>query len=209
MTRAKSMDYSATRLVIDEARQLHRSGQSECAIQKLIVPAEAGSIDAMIEMAHIARDQDRKSESDKWIDKAEATLKPGDLDGHISLNGAYSLGLGRGEREILERRALHHLEQVAIAGNTTAQEGLALHFLHGLNGCEKDANRFEYWIGLAINAGSSRAAYIYAEYLCKEGRQVPPDIVEKLEAVRTHNKAAKKLLNAIAKHAKSGRSKPS
>jgi hypothetical protein len=196
------MDYSATKSIIDEARQLHRSGQSEFAIQKLIVPAEVGSIDAMIELAHIARDQDRKSDSDKWIDEAEATLKPGDLDGHISLNGAYSLGLGRGEREILERRALHHLELVALAGNTTAQEGLALHFLHGMDGCERDVNKFEYWIGLAINAGSSRAAYIYAEYLYKEARQVPLDIVEKLEAVRGHNKAAEKLLNAMAKRAK-------
>lgn len=206
MTRVETMDYSATRSIIEAARRLHRSGQSECAIQKLIVSSEEGSIDAMIELAHIARDQDRKSESDKWIDKAEATLKPGDLDGHISLNGAYSLGLGRGEREILERRALHHLEQVAIAGNTTAQEGLAIHFLHGLNGCEKDVNKFEYWIGIAINAGSSRAAYIYAEYLHKDGRQVPPDVVEKLEAVRSHNKAAEKLLNAMAKRAQARRS---
>ena len=49
--------------MIDEARLLHRNGQSESVVQKLTVPAEAGSIDAMIELAHIARDQDQKSES--------------------------------------------------------------------------------------------------------------------------------------------------
>jgi hypothetical protein len=124
------------------------------------------------------------------------------------LNGAYSFGLGRGERDFLERRALHHLEHVAIAGNTFAQEGLALHFLHGLNGCEEDESRFKYWIELAINAGSLRGVYIYAEFLYKKGLQVPPEIIENLEAARSHNKAAKKLLNAIAEQAKSHREKP-
>lgn len=196
------MNYSTNQSTIDEARQLHRSGQSEVAIQKLGVLAEAGSIDAMIELAHIARDQNRRSDSDQWIDRAEKALKAGDLDGHISLNGAYSLGLGCGEREILEARALHHLEQVALGGNATAQERLALDFLHGLNGCGKDLSRFEHWIDRAVSVGSPRAAYILAEYLYKEGRQVAPEIVEKLEAVRSQNKAAEKLLNAIAKRQK-------
>lgn len=197
------MNYSTNSLIVDEARQLLRSGQGERAIQKLVVSADEGNIDAMIELAHIARDQGKKSESDSWIDRAEATLGPGDIDGHISLNSAYSLGLGRGEREVLEHRALHHLEQVAIAGNTNAQENLALHFLHGLNGCQKDLSRFEYWVGLAVNSGSPRAVYIYAEYLCREGRQVPPNILAKLEEGRSHNKAVEKLLNSISKRFKS------
>jgi TPR repeat protein len=198
-----SMDCPENRSVIADAHELHLSGKSDLAIQKLIVPAEKGSIDAMIELAHIARDQGRKSDSDKWIEKAEATLKPGDMDGHVALSGAYELCLGRGDYATQQGLALYHMEQVAIAGNTYAQEDLALRYLYGLNGCEKNENRFDYWIGLAINLGSPRAAYIYAENLYKAGRQVPPEIVEMLEAFRTRNKAAEKLLNLIAKRDKS------
>ena len=193
------MENLTARSIIDDARRLHRSGQSESAVRKLNVASDAGNIEAMIELAHIARDQEKKAESDLWIDKAEAALKPGDLDGHISLNGAYSLGLGRGEREVLEARALHHLEQVALGGNAAAQERVALHFLHGLNGSEKDKRRFEHWIALAVDAGSPRAVYILAEYLYKEGRRVAPEIVERLEAGRSQNKATEKLLKAIGK----------
>ena len=196
------MDNSIIQTAIKEARSLHRVGQSEDAIRKLSLLADAGAIDAMVELAHIARDQNRESDSHQWIDKAEQGLKPGDLDGHISLNGAYSLGLGRGDRDVQEARALHHLEQVALAGNAVAQEGLALNFLHGLNGCEKDVGRFEYWIELAVAVGSPRAAYILAEYLHKNGREVGPAIVEALQAARSKNRAAEKLLYVITKRQK-------
>ena len=93
---------------IKEARLLYQDDQKKAAIRKLSVLAEAGAIDAMIELAHIARNEHRESDSHYWIDMAEQQLKPGDLDGHIGLKGAYSLGLGRGDRDVQEARALHH-----------------------------------------------------------------------------------------------------
>jgi TPR repeat protein len=192
------MDNLTIESTIGEASRLHKSGQTDRAILNLIPLAEVGSIDAMVELALIARDKGNKFDSDEWIDKAEAALKPGDLDGHASLKSAYSLCLGRGERETLDDRALYHLKQIALAENTFAQESLALHFLHGLNGCDKNVDQFEYWIRRAMDLGSSRAVYIFAEHLYKTRHQISPEIIEKLEAARSQNNAAEQLLNAIA-----------
>jgi len=197
-----STSINETHSLIDETRRLRHAGQTDGADQLLRTAAQAGSIDAMIELAHISRSAGKKNDSDQWIDAAEAALRPGDLDGHISLNGAYSLGLGRGERDVLEKRALYHLEQVALAGNPIAQERLALEFLEGTNGCEQSLEKFEHWIGLARAAGSQRAVYIYAEYLFRRKRPVPPNLVAELQAVRHENRAAEKLLRAIERREK-------
>lgn len=190
------------RALVDEARRLRRHGQAEVAEQKLRAAAQAGSICAMIELAHMSRDSGKTADSNQWIDLAETALHPGDLDGHISLNGAYSLGLGRGERDVLEKRALYHLEQVAQAGNPVAQERLALEFLEGTNGCEQSLEKFEYWIGISLAAGSLRAVYIYVDYLFRSGRPVPLNLLAQLKAVRRENKATAKLLRAIDRREK-------
>jgi TPR repeat protein len=190
------------RALVDEARRLRRDGQAEVAEQRLRAAAQAGIIDAMIELARMSRDSWKKADSDQRIDAAEAALHPGDLNGHISLNGAYSLGLGRGERDVLEKRALYHLEQVAQAGNPVAQERLALEFLEGTNGCEQSVEKFEHWIGLAMATGSLRAVYIYVEYLFRSGRPIPLNLLAELQAVRLENKATEKLLGAIDRREK-------
>jgi TPR repeat protein len=197
MIYAAPMDFNEEKSLIDEARRRHREGHADEAFRLLNVAADAGSIGAMVELAHMERAAGKKAESDKWIDRAEVELQPGDLDGHITLNGAYSLGLGRGEREFLERRALYHLEQVAMAGNAVAQERLALDHLHGLNGCERDYAEFERWIGEAIKAGSSRAVFIYVESLFRAKRPIPPPLLSKLAESQRDNKVAAKLLRAI------------
>lgn len=194
-----------TRALIDEVRRLRRDGHPEVAEQRLRAAAQAGLIDAMIELAHISRESGKEADSAQWIDAAEAALHSGDLDGHISLNGAYSLGLGRGESDALERRALYHLEQVAQAGNPVAQERLALEFLEGTNGCEQSVEKFEHWIGLAMTAGSLRAVYIYVEYLFRRKRPIPLNLLVELQVVRQENKAVEKLLRAIDRRKKKTR----
>lgn len=193
------MQYSNPRELIDAARQLLREGNRDAAHHNLRDAASKGEIEAMIELSHMALNEGNRDESDKWMDSAEEAIQPNDLEGRISLGGAYSLGLGRGTRDEQQQRALKYLEEVATAGNPVAQESLALHFLHGLNGCTKDERRFEHWIQQAIAAESHRALYIYVEFLFLNRRPIPSDLRESLATMKLENKSAEKLLRTISK----------
>jgi TPR repeat protein len=194
------------RELVEAARRLRRDGNPEDAHRLLREAADSGLIDAMIELARLARDDGRRDESDKWMASAEKALQPDDLEGRIALSGAYGLALGRGTLFEQQERALELLIEVGEAGGyPRVQEDLALQFLHGLNGCRQDEKQFEYWISRAVETGSPRAAYIHAEHLRKRGRPIPGQLVTALAAVADENKSAKKLLAAIARRPKNTR----
>lgn len=189
--------------LIEAARRLRRDGNPEAAHRLLREAAGTGLIEAMIELARLARDDGRRDESDRWMASAEKSLQPGHLDGRITLSGAYSLGLGRGTLFQQQERALELLIEVGEAGeHPRVQEDLALSFLHGLNGCPKDEEQFEYWIRRAVETGSSRAAYIYAQQLFLKKYPIPQELIDKLTSVASENESAAKLLRAITKRAR-------
>lgn len=189
---------------IADARRLSSEGKRDAARQLLLEAAAKNSIDAMIELADMALDDGNRNESDIWMDSAENILDPNDEDGRISLSGAYAKALGRGTRSDQQARELGHLEAIAAAGNTVAQERVSLYYLHGLNGCIKDEEKFGYWINEAIAAESPNAAYIYGEHLFRSKRPIPTEVINLLESGKASSKRIQALLKAIAKRAKRG-----
>lgn len=185
--------------LILKARRLRSEGKVSIAEDVLRVAANEGCVEAMIELAHFARDAGRLEESNDWIDAAENSVDVDDLNGHVALSGAYSLGLGRGELADLQRRAAAHLNHVALAGNSVAQEDLALQYLYGLNGLDRNDREFEKLIEMAIKGGSLRAIYIYSKYLIENGMSVPDEMKKSLMEIRHRNKSVDNLLKLIEK----------
>jgi len=183
--------------LIDRARSLKRAGETEKGLAILLELASEGEIDPMIELAFWELDAGRRGESNEWMRRAESALRPDDWDGHVSLHSAYQMGLGEGDIEAQQRRALEHLEKVARAGNVVAQQTLALDFLRGLNGCELNVAEFEKWIQMAIRGGSLDAACVYAEYLCKNDRQLSPELIGELRRGAGGSSRARSLIEAI------------
>jgi TPR repeat protein len=108
--------------------------------------AEAGNVRSMVELAYATFDAGNEKVSILWILEAEASLDANeDLDGRSGLISAYNLGYGPGTLDQQQMRAIFHLEKLAVAGNTYAQEELALRYEHGLNGCPVDFSRAQYW----------------------------------------------------------------
>jgi TPR repeat protein len=191
------------RELIEAARQQRRDGNPGAADRILRDAAGRGLIEAMIELALLARDDGRRDESDRWIESAEEALQPGDLDGRIILSGAYSLCLGCGTLFKQQERALELLIEVAQTDrHPRVQEDVALSFLYGLNECHKDEERFEHWIRRAVANGSARAAYIYAKELFRKRRPIPQVLIDMLVPAASENKSAAALLRAITKRTK-------
>ena len=195
------MDSDEENALINETRKLRREGQIENARKILLSLSAEQSVAGMVELADLTLDEGKKSDSDAWMKKAEAAVRPGDDDDHLRLHFGYSLGLGEGSFFDNLKSAFDHLEQAAQY-NFVAQERVALHYLEARNGIERDLSKFEYWIKRAIAAGSPRAVYIFVEYLFRSRQPIPPGLIAVLEDFRADNKAAAKLLRAVEKHAK-------
>jgi TPR repeat protein len=195
------MDSDEENALIVETRKLRRDGQIDGARRILLSASAAQSVAGMVELADLALDEGKKAESDAWMRKAEAAVRPGNDDDHLRLHYGYSLGLGQGNRFDTLKSVFYHLEQAAQY-NFSAQESVALHYLEARNGIERDLSKFEYWIKRAIAVGSPRAVYIYVEYLFRSGQPIFPGLIAVLENFRADNKAAAKLLKAIEKRAK-------
>ena len=122
-------------------------------VNTLLLKAGGGDVRSMVELAYKTYDGGEISLSECWIVAAEEALMVNeDLDGRSSLLSAYNLAFGPGDRDEQECRAKFHLEKLASSGNWIAQEQLAKNFLYGMNGFEKDENKYKYWIQLAAQA---------------------------------------------------------
>jgi hypothetical protein len=100
--------------------ELVRAGRSPDELARVRTAARGGVIDAMIELAHLAVQDGRKDESHRWMDAAKGALQANDMDGRISLAGAYNLGLGRSSREERQKRAFQCLSDCRGAGEPCA-----------------------------------------------------------------------------------------
>jgi len=99
----------------------------------------------------------RLSRSDALIRVAESKFQSDDFDGAVALWGAFKSGLGCRDNHEANLRAFRYISFLAEAGNVAAQEVLLVDYLHGLNGLEKDAQKFLYWCDRAIQGGSKLA----------------------------------------------------
>lgn len=185
--------------VVETSRRLASEGKRDVGLEWLREHANAGNVDAMIELAQWKMDEGNAKESDRWLLCAEEAVQPNDLDGHIALNGAYNTGLGSGDSKSRGQRALHHLEHVAAFGNSVAQVRVAFHYLHGLNGCTQDASKFEYWIKRAVESDDPSAIYAYADFLLKDGRLIPSAVMRKLAVASQANEDAARLLRRVSR----------
>lgn len=178
---------------VEDARRHRDAGQVGLGRARLLHAAETGDIQAMVELAKWCGDEGDESQSQSWIARAEALISDDDLDGHIVLSGAYSLGFGSGSVDEQNSRALSHLVKVADAGNARVQEEVALHYLHGLNGCPVDLEKYWYWTRRATQASDDNLIK-FVSYSLSQKLQVPTDLIERLSELKEKREEAARLL---------------
>lgn len=145
---------------VGEARELLWQGEEEKAVVYLEQFIAKGSILAMIEMAEHLQGKGDRASSLYWMERAERSISPEDLDSLLYLSAAFRRGLGAGTAQEQFFRSFDLKERVAEAGNLAAIREMIVNYAHGLNGASKDQERAIYWLRKAAALNDATAMQV-------------------------------------------------
>jgi TPR repeat protein len=139
------------------ARSLEAAGEVARAYSVLEGAASEGSTEALVSLAQLKWKRAEFHEAAEDMERAEARVEEDDWEAHFAMHLVYAIGIGGDDYVQVKERAFKHLIAAAKAsGQANMAFSVGLHYWHGLNMVEKDAERAEQWLSMAATSGDKQ-----------------------------------------------------
>lgn len=147
------------------ARSLEAAGEVERAYSVLEDAAAAGSTEALVSLAQLKWKRAEFHQAVEDMERAEARVTEDDWEAHFAMHVAYAIGIGGEDYAQVKERAFKHLIAAAKAsGQANMAFSVGLHYWHGLNLVEKDAEGAEQWLSMAATSGEKQMITQYKRF---------------------------------------------